>query len=360
MTAERQYPGVLVEEVPSGIRAIAGATTSVTAFVGEAGRGPIYEPARVTSYSEFSRLFGGFSHAGTMGYSVQHFFQNGGSEAIIVRASDGHAGTIDGVRALESVESFDLLCLPPPALDAEIGVETWSEAASYCRQRRAVLIVDAPATWVTRVRRSTDRIVAAVEDLRDGIGADSLTNVAAYFPRILAPDPERGGQVGEFAPSGAVAGVIARTDARRGVWKAPAGLEAGLQGVAGLSYSLIDAENGVLNSLGLNCLRDMPGSGPVVWGARTLAGADHSASEWKYLPIRRLALYVSESLYRGLAWVVLEVNGEPLWARIRKSVEAFMHGLFAQGAFQGTTPTAAYLVQCDAETTTHEMSRTES
>jgi phage tail sheath protein FI len=156
----------------------------------------------------------------------------------------------------------------------------------------------------------------------------------------------------DFVPCGAVAGVFARTDASRGVWKAPAGLEATLVGVSQLSVSLTDAENGELNPLAINCLRTMPAVGSVAWGSRTLNGDDRLASEWKYIPVRRLALYIEESLYRGTQWVVFEPNDEPLWAQIRLNLGAFMHNLFRQGAFQGKTPREAYFVKCDKETTT--------
>ena len=156
----------------------------------------------------------------------------------------------------------------------------------------------------------------------------------------------------EFVPCGAVAGIFARTDSQRGVWKAPAGLEAALVNVPELTYTLTDDENGQLNPLGINCLRLFPLVGHTVWGSRTLDGADALASEWKYIPIRRLALFIEESLYRGTKWVVFEPNDEPLWAQIRLNVGAFMHQLFRQGAFQGQSPRDAYFVKCDADTTT--------
>ena len=136
------------------------------------------------------------------------------------------------------------------------------------------------------------------------------------------------------------------------MWKAPAGTDAVLRGVQALDVVLTDPENGVLNPLGMNCLRNLPAFGPVVWGARTLRGSDQLASEWKYIPVRRLALFLEESLYRGTQWVVFEPNDEPLWAQIRLNVGAFMNNLFRQGAFQGRTPREAYLVKCDAESTT--------
>jgi phage tail sheath protein FI len=154
------------------------------------------------------------------------------------------------------------------------------------------------------------------------------------------------------APCGAVAGVFARTDADRGVWKAPAGIDAALRGAAGLTVPLTDAENGELNQLGVNGLRSLPVYQRVVWGARTLRGADRLADEWKYIPVRRTALFIEESLFRGTQWVVFEPNDEPLWAQIRMAVGSFMHSLFRQGAFKGKTPREAYFVKCDGETTT--------
>ena len=151
-----------------------------------------------------------------------------------------------------------------------------------------------------------------------------------------------------------MAGVFARTDAQRGVWKAPAGLDAALNGTLGPAIPLTDGENGELNPLGVNCLRTMPAAGTVVWGARTLQGNDRLASEWKYIPVRRTALFIEESLYRGTQWVVFEPNDEPLWSQIRLNIGSFMHSMFRQGAFQGTTPKDAYFVKCDKETTTQD------
>ncbi|MEM6353555.1 MAG: phage tail sheath C-terminal domain-containing protein, partial [Cyanobacteria bacterium P01_D01_bin.14] len=177
-------------------------------------------------------------------------------------------------------------------------------------------------------------------------------NSAVYFPMLVQPNSLRDNQMEEFSPVGAVAGIYARTDAQRGVWKAPAGTEATLVGVPKLEVSLTDAENGELNPLGLNCLRTLPAAGRVVWGARTLQGDDRLASEWKYVPVRRTALFIEESLYRGTQWAVFEPNDEPLWSQLRLNIGAFMQNLFRQGAFQGSTPQEAYLVKCDRETTT--------
>src|SRR5262249_25022931 len=177
-------------------------------------------------------------------------------------------------------------------------------------------------------------------------------NAATYFPRVDIADPLNNFQLRASAPSGTVAGIYARTDVARGVWKAPAGTETTLSGVQALEYRLIDGENGVLNPLAINCLRSFPVYGNICWGARTLNGADQIEDEYKYIPVRRMALYLEESLYRGLKWVVFEPNDEPLWAQIRLNVRAFMQNLFRQGAFQGKTPAEAYFVKCDKETTT--------
>jgi uncharacterized protein len=155
-----------------------------------------------------------------------------------------------------------------------------------------------------------------------------------------------------FPASGAIAGLYARTDVERGLWKAPAGIGTRLAGALRLTEVLDNFDSGRLNPVGINALRALPEIGMVIWGARTMDGADILTSDWKYVPIRRLALYIEESLYRGTQWVVFEPNDEPLWAQIRLNVGSFMHTLFRQGAFQGTNARDAYFVKCDKDTTT--------
>jgi phage tail sheath protein FI len=251
-----------------------------------------------------------------------------------------------GLNAFDEAEDLNLLCIPPynsAGFDGDASNAVLTAALAYVRGRRAMLLVDPPAAW-NKSNASNDGDVNGVVT-RDA-------NAAIYFPRVRCADQLQEGRLATFAPCGVVAGVIARTDAERGVWKAPAGLDATLIGVSDLSAPLTDPENGAINPLGVNCLRAMPGAGRVLWGARTMRGSDRLADQWKYLPVRRTALYLEESLYRGTQWVVFEPNDEPLWAQIRLNVGAFMHNLFRQGAFQGTTPREAYLVKCDAETTT--------
>jgi Bacteriophage tail sheath protein len=476
MPSALTYPGVYIEEIPSGVRTITGVATSITAFLGRALRGPIDDPVRIHSFADFQRTFGGLWFESTLGYAVQQYFLNGGNDALIVRVHKNAAkatitlpagaatltleatnegawgnllrATVDhdtanaadtnlfnllieevnrsvppkpvaaetfrnvsrdsasprfltrvleqgsslvrvsgavpgqrpdaavppapvasnadgddgdpptfleyegdsdlktGLYALEKADLFNLLCIPPFQREVNVALTTWQKALAYCKQRRAMLLVDSPSGWTTK---------AAV--LNSGTGLTTLSsledeNAALYFPRIKAADPLRENRLEAFAPCGAVAGVFARTDSQRGVWKAPAGLDAKLTGAQELTVKLTDLEQGDLNPLGINCLRTFPAGGNVVWGARTLRGSDRLASDWKYVPVRRLALFLEESLYRGTQWVVFEPNDEPLWSQIRLNVGAFMHNLFRQGAFKGQSPREAYLVKCDKETTT--------
>jgi phage tail sheath protein FI len=476
MTLTLNYPGVYIQEIPSGVRPIVGVATSITAFVGRARRGPVGEPVRIGNFGGYTRRFGGLWLDSPMSFAVRQFFQNGGSDAIILRLENGAAAstadlgagaetldltaindgewgdslraTVDfdtadtadttlfnliiteldddgnevareefrnlrnddqdaryvltvvnnesdlvrvvvpistaitpdagttaftngddgnalvdadyqgtttnknGIFGLEDADLFNLLCLPPRhfglAADVgDIGNNLWAEAVAYCQDRRAMLLIDPSVDWDETADVTTD-----FPTLRGTVGAADRPNAAIYFPRLRMVNPLRENRLDTFAPSGAVAGLIANTDAQRGVWKAPAGTEAGFSGVSELSYTLTDFENGQLNPLGVNCLRTFPAYGHVIWGGRTLDGDDRFTSEWKYIPVRRTALFIEESLFRGLQWVVFEPNDEPLWAQIRLNVGSFMQDLFRKGAFQGESPKDAYLVKCDSETTT--------
>lgn len=249
-----------------------------------------------------------------------------------------------GMHALEEVDLFNLLCIPRCAsMSDTAGGAVMTAAIDYCEKKRAFFIMDTPPGRDT------------VDEIRTWLNNPAIPrhkNAALYFPRVRIPDPLNDSRLRSVGASGTMAGLYARTDSNRGVWKAPAGTEAGLKNVQKLDYALTDPENGALNPLGINCLRTFPVYGNVCWGARTLEGSDLQASEWKYVPVRRLALFLEESLYRGTKWVVFEPNDEPLWSQIRLNIGAFMHNLFRQGAFQGTTPREAYLVKCDKETTT--------
>jgi phage tail sheath protein FI len=267
------------------------------------------------------------------------------------KAFKGDPDQKTGLYALEKADLFNLLCIPADTREGNTSSDVYDEALQYCVKRRAMLIVDPPHSWSA----NPDTAAATAHDKLDsdiGLSGPAARNAALFFPRLKEADPMRGSQLAEFVPCGAVAGVFARTDATRGVWKAPAGIDTTLSGVAGLTATLTDAENGLINPLGINVLRTFPVFGRVVWGSRTLRGADQAADEYKYIPVRRTALYIEESLYRGTKWVVFEPNDEPLWAQIRLNIGAFMQNLFRQGAFEGKTPQDAYFVKCDKETTT--------
>ena len=311
--------------------------------------------------------------AGNVNANVSHYWPNSqrGADAFaqknatrgtegsgLPQATDliGDPSKFTGIYVLDKVDLFNILCIPDVTRaksgnpsQSDLGLtdqnSVLSAAITYCDQRRAFLLIDA--------RPEVDDVSSAVDWKTSGLGVHDA-NGAAYFPRLKLPDPLNNLQLRAFAPCGVVAGLYSRIDATRGVWKAPAGVEATLTGVQGLVYKLTDPENGALNPLGLNCFRIFPVYGPVAWGARTLLGADVEGSEWKYVPVRRFALFLEESLYRGTKWVVFEPNDEPLWAQIRLNIGAFMQTLFRQGAFQGQTPREAYFVKCDKETTTQD------
>jgi len=494
MPSALSYPGVYVEEVPSGVHTIVGVATSITAFIGRTARGPSDEATVINSFENFDRIFGGLSLLSPLSFAVRDFYLNLGSQAIIVRVHNGAtaarisaptgAGALEleasnegswgnnlnvvvdydtkdaadatlfnltvsetdpktkvdlrteaflnvssdatnarylpnvlehqsslarvrndssgnplfsggrpfptlasplssplgclpgrlcvttagsdgneisgaqidaspsaktGMFALETADLFNLLCIPPFSFTKDVTPAVLASAGSYCLKRRAMLIVDPPSDWTNKDAAKAG--FTATSNAFPGIVAPVSSYGALFFPRLKQPNPLHDNQVEVFAPCGAVCGTFARTDAARGVWKAPAGQDAGLIGVPQLSVPLTDDENGELNPLGINCLRAFPIVGRVVWGARTLEGADRLASEWKYIPVRRTALFIEESLYRGTKWVVFEPNDEPLWAQIRLNVGAFMSDLFRQGAFQGDRR-SAYFVKCDKDTTT--------
>lgn len=472
------YPGVYIEEIPSGVRTITGVATSITAFVGWASKGAVDRAELVLSWSDFERKFGGLDTRSLLGYAVSHFFANGGQRAYIVRlvttgsstASDnaaaaavtlegkltvtakdpgawgndyaivtkkrvddtsrfqlkvvnhkqdpkgvsievfdnlsmnpadaryvvnvlksdsllvgaklvgtptdppadtvfGSGGEVPdtakltggedgkvlepndsafenalqptsgtgGVYHLDRIDLFNLLCVP-----GETNATPLTTLQKFCRDRRAFLVADC----------ASNASLTSLANGPTGLTGNDAINAAFYFPWLTAPDPLQENRGAEYPPCGFVAGIYARTDSSRGVWKAPAGTDASLTGVLGVKTMLTNDENGVLNPKAVNCIRNFPVYGTVLWGVRTLQGDDERGSEWKYVPVRRTALFIEETLYRALKWVVFEPNDEPLWAQIRLNVGAFMHDLFRQGAFQGKTPREAYFVKCDSETTT--------
>jgi phage tail sheath protein FI len=478
-----KYPGVYIEEGPSGGHTITGVALSIAAFAGWAPQGPVDRATLLQSYTEYAQIFGGLDERSNLGYAVNQFFANGGLQCYIVRLVGGGAGyatardsltlfarnpgawgnnlrvsvtvqspqppagtrfnllvqivasngqletlesfanlslapadpqycvavvdndsnyitfidpaTIDpstgigiavvpaaappastatpiafsggadgevlipatdqnfevallnkpvGIYLLDRVHIFNLLCIP-----GETDAAAISALQAYCNLKRAFLIVDAPQQSTTAGLIATGPVGTAAVGGTGSITGTYAGNSAYYFPWVSAPDPLFGNQPKLFPPCGFVAGIYAATDATAGVWKAPAGVGAALTGALGLQYDVTDEENILLTPHGINCLRHVNVYGNVVWGARTLAGNDLASSEWKYVSIRRLALYIESSLIDGTQWAVFEPNDERLWGQLRLNVGSFMHGLFLQSALAGPTPQEAYFVKCDAE-----------
>ena len=525
------YPGVYVQEVPSGVHTTTGVSTSDTAFVDVFARGPVGKAVRVTSFAHFERKFGGLHPMSEASYAIMQFYLNGGANAWVVRVAGSNAqaamlglpggssastagpgpssgspptvetsvagtltisgatvgawgnnlqvavdhnnvgsgefnvvvrevatsggkvrvvgsevyrklsmdktsaryvvtqvnqasslvqvtddgagvppnptssdptvdvtspsviGSVKGVKgqpypapfkplgsgsdsampnaetligdpadktgiyALDTIAPFvyNIMCLPAASNYANITdiQAAITRASEYCEEKRAFMIVDIPKKYNNRDLQAPSDMVAMINDADNGFGNIRTANSAVYYPRLETPDPLNGNRLRDMGPSGTMAGIYARTDASRGVWKAPAGIDATLTG-AEVARKVNDPENGDLNMLGVNVLRTFPVYGNISWGARTLEGADLLESEWKYIPVRRLTLYVEESLSQGIKWAVFEPNDEPLWPQIRLRVGAFMADLFLQGAFQGTSAKDAYFVKCSSETTTQE------
>jgi phage tail sheath protein FI len=303
---------------------------------------PFNEPGFVENVRQYSLGTAGTGNFSTGGAD--------GNDGIAPTATEyiGDQSLQTGFYALDQVDLFNLMALPGDAEvdEASVMSTVWGPASTYCLSRRAFLLIDGPMGWTRNGRPAVVDTTQMIVDLRNkGVVKD---HAAVFYPRLTY---NNNGLLKTIGPSGVIAGLMARTDADRGVWKAPAGIEADLRDVLGVDVKLTDRENGVLNKKGVNCLRAFP-TGLVNWGARTLDGDDDIGSEWKYIPIRRLALMLEESLYRGTQWVVFEPNDEPLWAKIRLNVNAFMMSLFSQGAFQGTSPSQAFFVKCDSQTTT--------
>ncbi len=356
-------PNIFLNKIQKGLHPIIGVPTSITAFLGRAKFGPVNEPTTVSSFADFERRFGGLWEDGPMSYAVHQFFLNGGRTAVIVRivhqnssgsddsaiqdqdiAGPGTQAAETGLYALNKIDLFNLLCIPPLTFTQDVNPSaTFAPALDYCYQRRALLLIDPPSQWTNS------------QDITTSLASWGLShreNAALYLPQVQYPDPLQNNAAKTFAPTGAIAGIMARTDTQRGVWKAPAGTDAVVSGASGLSRSLSNQELEQLTSAGINCLRTLPARGSVIWGARTLAGSNHQNSDYTYISTRRMILFLEESLARGTKWAVFEPNDEPLWSTIRLNVGNFLQDLFQQGAFQGTTAKEAYFVQCDRTTTT--------
>jgi hypothetical protein len=271
--------------------------------------------------------------------------------ASVQLGSDGDAITdgqqfdrlfINALQSLNPIEDVSLIAIPGRVSDTVVG-----DGMNYCANRSlsdCFFIGDIPLfNDASEGLLRAEAFVAAVSP-KNSYGA-------VYTPWVKMLDPT--GRLPEpilVPPSGFVAGLYAKTDAQRGVWKAPAGTSVGLGGTAGLAVNFTDVQQGNLNDKNINAIRQFASSGIVLWGARTL----YADPEWKYIPVRRMAIFLRVSIYRGIQWAVFEPNDEPLWAQLRLNIGSFMTVLFRRGAFQGATPSQAFFVKCDGETTTQD------
>jgi phage tail sheath protein FI len=248
--------------------------------------------------------------------------------------------------SLDNVEIFNLLLVPGISDNSVL-----SAALSFAERKRAFAIVDPPAQ--ATAFKIPGSALPTIDSYMQAGTIPLSQNGALYFPYLATTDPISN-LPAPVPPSGYVAGVCAATDLSRGVWKAPAGLATSLLGTTGpvATGKMNDPQQGVLNLDSINCLRTFAGSGTVVYGARTLVAADEAFAQSKYVPVRRMTLFIEQSLVAGLKWVVFEPNDQPLWLAIKSSIESFLLALFNQQALQGSTPSQAFQVKCDSSTTT--------
>jgi Bacteriophage tail sheath protein len=327
---EIDYPGVYVEEFPSGVRPITGVATSIAGFVGVVAS-ERRRAVHVKSFADFAHAFGCACPSFELGAAVSQFFANGGSEAWVVGVPQ-RVPLSEGLQDLEHADNLNLLCLP-----GETEAEVLRAALAYADRRRAFVLIDSPGADV-------DRTIALAESL----AVSEAANGAMFFPPVHVDDAK--GALSTCPASGAVAGMYARHDRALGVWKPAEGRNAGLPGVVAPAVEVGEAAIAKLSAVGVNSIRSFARAGVRVWGSRTLEGGDEGTSEWKSIPVRRLALFIEESLYRGTRWAVFEPNDEPLWAKLRAQTALFLDALFRAGALLGRTPHEAYFVRCGRDT----------
>jgi phage tail sheath protein FI len=261
-------------------------------------------------------------------------------------------GSFEPNSPLDNLEIFNLL-LTPGVTDFSVV----SAALAFAERKRAFYIADAPlqapAFGSSTAAPQPIQYWMAGLNSPTGPSLPESSNGAVYYPYLVSQDPVTSQNI-PMAPSGFVAGIYAQTDASRGVWKAPAGLATTILNTIGPVPAGVmnDPQQGVLNQDSINCLRAFSGEGTVVWGARTLVAANPAYQQSMYVPVRRMTLFIEQSLVASLRWVVFEPNDEPLWIAITSSISAFMLSLFRQGALQGAQPSDAFQVKCDSTTTT--------
>ncbi|MEV6814040.1 phage tail sheath subtilisin-like domain-containing protein [Micromonospora sp. NPDC051296] len=370
-------PGIYVEEVPSGARPIGPVGTSTAAFVGVAPDRTAHlgEALAVNNWTDFLRLYadGDQLESTPLARAVFGFLDNGGTRCWVVNV--GESGSVagtgrqrGGLNLLEAVDEISILAAPgfhdPVSHEALL---------SMAEKTRTMVAICDPApdiddvSTLTRVATAGSGRPAKPSDAGDpdspaagggggsgsggGGGAGPVSHRprqsdfgALYYPWLRVRDP-LSGELVLTPPSGHVAGIWARTDALRGVHKAPANEP--VRGAVDLGHLVTRAEHDVLNPKGVNVIRFFPGEGIRVWGARTLAA---EASEWRYLNVRRLSIAIEQAIANGTRWMVFEPNDYTLWRSIRRDIGAFLTRVWRDGALLGRTPEEAFFVKCDEET----------
>ena len=345
---EYSAPGVYVEELPRRPKPIAGARTDVAAFVGPTVTGAERDglPTLVRSLAEFERTFGGAEDlrgdAGRtpnyMAHSARAYFENGGARLYIVRTSR-IACLVDYTTALQRLRE-----VAEVSIVAAPGYSTQNNAAAL-QQALIDHVEDASSQHVYQFAVLDSAPQASPAELESERADLETSRAALYYPWIKAGAPGDAVEL-SLPPSGYVRGIYARVARERGVWKAPANER--VRGALALQQDLDAPTQQHLNALGINCIRHFPGRGVLVWGARTLSGDP----EWKYVSVRRLCMFLEQSLYEGLQWAACEANGPMLWERVCQCVDEFLMGEWRGGALQGATPREAFFVRCDRSTMT--------
>jgi uncharacterized protein len=350
MILNKKTPDVYIEEESSGARPIEPVGTSTAGFIGKA---PVSNPdffkkaERVNNWTEFCNKFApasdnGQKPAGTpLSSAVYGFFENGGSVCYVVDIGDGPV--VDGTNALETQDNIAIVAAP-----GYTDFPAYNALLSHCAGLGdRVAILDGPGPDAQKV----DDLVTVMVDKPSG-GVSGLRAPKSdkgfgsfYYPWIRIYDPLPPNDKVDVPPSGHIAGIWARTDATRGVHKAPANEI--IRGAVGLTHYLAHSEIGELNESGVNSLRYLSREGIVVWGARTLAD---QAGDWRYLNVRRLFCMIEESIVTSTRWIVFEPNDYTLWKSIRRDITAFLTLLWRGGALMGRTPEEAFFVKCDEET----------
>ena len=358
-------PGVYVEEVPSGVRPIQARSTSTAVFIGHGGKAdaPTGVPTAVTNWSAYVNTFMGDGPMTPLSHAVSGFFLNTQGRCYILDV--GPEGTLTGtpqrpgLSVLEEIEEIAIVCAP-----GYTGPANWQVLVDHCETMRDRLCILDPPDVEDIMALTRVASVAAPEEpgapagegapeserraRRTGpetAGTPPSAFAAAYYPNLVVRDLVTGETV-LAPPSGHIAGIWAHTDATRGVHKAPANVP--IRGVLGVQRRVTAAEQGELNSAGVNVIRMFDRAGIRPWGARTRA--TETEPQWRYLNVRRLFSMVEESIALGTNWIVFEPNDDGLWRLIRRDLSAFLTGLWRDGALMGRTPEEAFFVKCDEET----------